>query len=581
MAAVGRRALWLLAWDFLLWLAASIGEAATTPTDIATVLLDFAKLWEMVAVGQAARGVPMLDVPPVRQVCFYGIGAATLEVARFLLGEAAPSVEAIELNDIDGRMEDLHAQLVAEFGGSRVLAARGDAVGGRSSSRSDPEILKAQVAAAATPLDAATAKGSVGTAHWEKPTCDLAMISQDSSLFTVERLLERVVGSRHVAVSWISLGCITDEGKTITDECGFLNMFWERTLLSRRGYCIRNVCMSRVPAVELEDPNTLSLDCDGLLGRRGDRMAPFWTSPAAEFSQDWFVITNFLEELASGGGGVYVDVGAKLPFKHSKTVVLDRCLGWQGLCVEPDPGLVPWLRAYRSCQVVHRCIAEEPVPKQAFHDRDGGFAFEVDCVSLDEILTNAGLRGRRIDLLSISVNHSELAVLKSLRLEDYDIRVIIIEVSRGVRWLEVDTEVLRRGFAKVAVLGRDIVYVQTASLLRSRLYVNWGTHTDTFLPGYALDDVTLRPFEESRIRCEQIGVQCGGVTCSGVEEGSLCSVRAGRRLWRSSDREVSYLKNGLPQIVERGEIVMPPTWAEYHQRVLDEEREEDMRTEKP
>eukprot|EP00927_Polykrikos_kofoidii_P018821 TRINITY_DN18772_c0_g1_i1.p1 TRINITY_DN18772_c0_g1~~TRINITY_DN18772_c0_g1_i1.p1 ORF type:complete len:603 (-),score=85.70 TRINITY_DN18772_c0_g1_i1:381-2189(-) len=590
MAAVWRRPLRLPIWNFMLWLAAGIGVVVgnemvpTNPDDIATMLRDFAKLWEMVAVGHAARGVPMVDVPPVRQVCFYGIGAATFDVARFLLGEAEPPIQTIELHDIEGRMESLVAQLVAEFGASRVLAARDDEGGGHSAPRGDPGVLEAQVVAATTATVGVATDASVVGESWGRPSCDLAIISQDSALFSVERLLERSVGSRYAAVSWISLGCITEEGKTSTDECGFLHAFWENTLLLRRGYCIRNVCMSRVPIVDLHDPNSFSLDCEGLLGHRGGRTARSWTSPAAEFSQDWFFIANFLGELASDGGGIYVDVGANFPFEYSNTVVLDRCLGWQGLCIEPNPGLIPWLRAYRSCQVVNKCIAEERAPKRPFHGRDGELAFEVDCVSLDEILANAGLRGRRIDLLSIDVEHSELAVLKSLRLEDYDIRVMIIEVGRGARWLEVDTEVLRRGFAKVAVLGRDAVYVQTATLLRSRLQVqehaSWGAYTDSFLSGYALDDDTLRPLEESRIRCHQIGMECSGVTCSGVEADSMCSVRAGRRLWGSPVGEVSYLKVELPQILQRDKVVMPPSWAQYHQRVLDEELEQEMRTER-
>ena len=91
---------------------------------------------------------------------------------------------------------------------------------------------------------------------------------------------------------------------------------------------------------------------------------------AAHRGQDWFALSNFL---GLGSTGVYVDVGASLPFDYSNTatwqqgpgfhiaiictqmpqVMLDRCLGWQGVCVEPNPHLSILLEAgavYCSCR---------------------------------------------------------------------------------------------------------------------------------------------------------------------------------------------------------------------------------------
>merc|ERR1712012_245250 len=54
--------------------------------------------------------------------------------------------------------------------------------------------------------------------------------------------------------------------------------------------------------------------------------------------------------------------------------------------------------------------------------------------------------------------------LQGLPFDRFDIRVIIVEVTRGVRWLEVDSELLPRGYAKVAVLGRDVIYARLSEL---------------------------------------------------------------------------------------------------------------------
>lgn len=90
-----------------------------------------------------------------------------------------------------------------------------------------------------------------------------------------------------------------------------------------------------------------------------------WTSLYCR-GQDWFALSNFL---GLGSTGVYVDVGASLPFDYSNTatgqqlqctqmpliklfteVMLDRCLGWQGVCVEPNPHLSILLEAGASCR---------------------------------------------------------------------------------------------------------------------------------------------------------------------------------------------------------------------------------------
>eukprot|EP00434_Breviolum_minutum_P034259 symbB.v1.2.030313.t1/scaffold3402.1/size57585/4 len=71
--------------------------------------------------------------------------------------------------------------------------------------------------------------------------------------------------------------------------------------------------------------------------------------------------------------------------------------------------------------------------------------------------------------MSIDVEHQEMAVLRGLNLDDFDVRVMVIEVTRGARWLEVDSILLPQGYAKVAVLGRDVVYVKLEELLEKNL----------------------------------------------------------------------------------------------------------------
>jgi len=298
----------------------------------------------------------------------------------------------------------------------------------------------------------------------DDPTCDLVIFSEAATRFSIERVKPRL--GRYVAVAWVSEYCAIEGAEKASPACNFLNSMWEKTILMRRGYCTPEVCMSRVLSESLVDPNVIPLDCDKF------RSADSTNVSTAEFGQDWYAFWNFAQHTAARnpGGGVYVDVGASLPFEYSNTVVFDRCLKWRGICVEPNPYLTSFLRGHRSCEVVAHCVDKTASPDRAFVGRDGKLEFSADCLPLGEILTRAGLRHRRIDVLSVDVEHGELSVLRGLTLDDFDIRVIIIEVTRGVRWLEVDTAILPWGYAKVAVLGRDSIYVKLEELRR---YASW------------------------------------------------------------------------------------------------------------
>mmetsp|Transcript_108696 Transcript_108696/g.317989 ORF Transcript_108696/g.317989 Transcript_108696/m.317989 type:complete len:579 (-) Transcript_108696:8-1744(-) len=539
--------------------ACLLGLARADEALEAEIAEDLARMWALVAVGKASRNVPMEGVPDIRTVCQFGLGGTSLGAARWLLGEARPGVEALELHDVeDPSMQALLPPLRTAFGARLRLAPKANL-----SALGDPG---APPSAAASP---------------QPPACDLAVISQNSTEFTLERLLRLTSSARYVAVAWLQVGCHDSQGNTTSSSCGFLSMFWYKTLLMRRGYCHRHVCMSRVPVDKLHDPNVFPLDCEGLTGGRGAAAARNWTSHAAEFSQDWYALWNFFARTEGGGapelarGGLYVDVGASLGFEYSNTVALDRCLGWRGLCVEPNGGILPWVRNYRTCEVIHNCVSETADMGHVFRGRDGEFAFSANCRPLGEILTTAGLKGQRIDIMSIDVEHGELGVLRGINLEDFDIAVMIIEVSHGARWLEVETEVLQHGYAKVAVLGRDVVYARL-DLLRGQLgagELSWRRFAGTFLPGFAAGDELPRPLAAARSRCEGLGRQCGGVTCD-REEGA-CSVRAGRQLWTSPSGEVSHTKaaaeGGGWALADDERALLPEGWEVFHGRVVQEE----------
>ena len=57
--------------------------------------------------------------------------------------------------------------------------------------------------------------------------------------------------------------------------------------------------------------------------------------------------------------------------------------------------------------------------------------FSADCLTLEMILDNSGLRGQRIDLMSVDVETGELAVFEEFPFSDFDIRILVVEWMAG------------------------------------------------------------------------------------------------------------------------------------------------------
>jgi FkbM family methyltransferase len=57
-------------------------------------------------------------------------------------------------------------------------------------------------------------------------------------------------------------------------------------------------------------------------------------------------------------GGYFVEAGACGGAKGSASHVLERDLGWSGICVEPHDGYFKVLQRLRSCKKDHRCLSD-------------------------------------------------------------------------------------------------------------------------------------------------------------------------------------------------------------------------------
>eukprot|EP00405_Crypthecodinium_cohnii_P009379 CAMPEP_0206435098 /NCGR_PEP_ID=MMETSP0324_2-20121206/9620_1 /ASSEMBLY_ACC=CAM_ASM_000836 /TAXON_ID=2866 /ORGANISM="Crypthecodinium cohnii, Strain Seligo" /LENGTH=641 /DNA_ID=CAMNT_0053901877 /DNA_START=140 /DNA_END=2065 /DNA_ORIENTATION=+ len=211
-----------------------------------------------------------------------------------------------------------------------------------------------------------------------------------------------------------------------------------------------------------------------------------------QWGQDEFLVNNVFRDGFRRKNGVYIDVGASHPYHLSNTAFFDNCFGWRGICFEPNPRSEPILKALRTCKVISACAGskaetvrfsngaelatrtddETLQPSDLLNTTtlDGTF-FEARCAPLHDLLVEAlpeiwqaadddDWSGDRpiIDLISVDAEGAEIEIFRNFPFQVWDIRAIVVEVSRH-SCMAVDSLLLPAGFVKVAVIGKDAVYV--------------------------------------------------------------------------------------------------------------------------
>jgi FkbM family methyltransferase len=188
----------------------------------------------------------------------------------------------------------------------------------------------------------------------------------------------------------------------------------------------------------------------------------------------------------------YLDVAANHARKWSNTYFFDRCQGWKGVCVEPNPKYWNELKTERTCRVVEKCLSDRPSTVQfAFANAYGGVLssdggekglgvsekfmakHQVDYTGTKEIrcstLKHELAGGQHFDLMSLDVEHFELPVLKGLNWEQTIIDVIVVENrDREVRDL-----LASKGYDRYSVIKDDIYIRRGSSYGVDSKYVGW------------------------------------------------------------------------------------------------------------
>ncbi len=162
----------------------------------------------------------------------------------------------------------------------------------------------------------------------------------------------------------------------------------------------------------------------------------------SQFGED-LILKDFLSK--SVNDGFFVDVGCYHPKKYSNTYRLYK-RGWRGINIDLDELKIKAFNLARpqDCNITAAVSDKEDTVKlysfgtyslvstideeTALKNKsDIKGIREIKTQRLDEIIEGTRFAGRQVDLLSIDAEGHDLNVLKSLNLEKYQPKIIIIE----------------------------------------------------------------------------------------------------------------------------------------------------------
>jgi FkbM family methyltransferase len=193
----------------------------------------------------------------------------------------------------------------------------------------------------------------------------------------------------------------------------------------------------------------------------------------SQFQQDEAVYKTFFQFKFEG---YFVDIGAHNGIEFSNSKYFED-LGWQGICIEPNPTVFKELQASRKCECVQKAVADRtgkaefmqlPVAdmlsglvddlndralaniKQNIGDAEPTI-IEVELDTFDNLVTQTD-----IDYLSLDTEGNEMKILESIDFNKYNIKVMSIENNEyDNRFYNYLTS---RGYTALGRLGCDEIY---------------------------------------------------------------------------------------------------------------------------
>lgn len=234
--------------------------------------------------------------------------------------------------------------------------------------------------------------------------------------------------------------------------------------------------------------------------------------------------------------GVYLEIGAYHPTKLSNSAFFDICLGWHGICVEPDPTKKEtWDNAKeRSCNVFRKCLQEVDATVCMGNLNDGITSVQnnaaigqdqsnqckhgqeaVQCTTFENMLETIPARSRistqplslassgrvRIDFVSLDVERHEMRVLKCFPFDKYDISMFLIETASNA--MQYDWFMMNKGYLKWDELRNGPYPTDTLYVRRDILHSAYVDPLDAFGNFNKRPPDRFNGREIPKLRCDQ------------------------------------------------------------------------------
>jgi FkbM family methyltransferase len=167
----------------------------------------------------------------------------------------------------------------------------------------------------------------------------------------------------------------------------------------------------------------------------------------SQFEQDKFIYENYFINKTKG---YFVDIGAHDGITFSNSKFFEE-LGWDGVCIEPNPKIFEILQSTRKCKCIKKAVSNNIGVSQFFQIIDGpdmlsGLVEEFDNDSILRINNELQDKSKgfdyinvqcdlfenivdqnQIDILSLDTEGNELKILQTIDFNKYDIKIITVE----------------------------------------------------------------------------------------------------------------------------------------------------------
>ena len=201
----------------------------------------------------------------------------------------------------------------------------------------------------------------------------------------------------------------------------------------------------------------------------------------SQHKQDQFIYENLLKGVHKG---FFVDIGAYDGITEGSNSLFFEQLGWEGICIEPNPARFNLLVQNRECTCFNYAIADtigeasflqildgidtlsglvetfSDSYKQELHRVMESNNYRHEYVSVKtERFENLVPNTKTIDYLSIDTEGNELCILETIDFNKYDIRIMTIENNNyDDRFIKFFSD---KPYNLVTRLGCDELYVKT------------------------------------------------------------------------------------------------------------------------